>query len=241
MLDLLTRLVDKSLVVAEAQGGEARYRLLETVRQYAEREAAGGRRGGGGARPARATGAWRWPSGPTPQLSGARPGGLARRGWRPSTTTCGRRWSWSHGRAGRRRGRAAAGRGAGAVLALAGLPRRGAGAADGGAGARRRGGAAGGAGAGAAPGPGGSRRWTGDLGRARAQLEESRALALAAGDWRLAALATRHLALVAAAAGDLAERRALLEEALRLARRAGEPRELTWALGFLAHDLLVGG
>jgi len=35
VLDLLGRLVDKSLVLADAQGGEARYRLLETVRQYA--------------------------------------------------------------------------------------------------------------------------------------------------------------------------------------------------------------
>jgi predicted ATPase/DNA-binding XRE family transcriptional regulator len=34
-LDLLARLVEKSLVLAEAQGGIARYRLLETVRQYA--------------------------------------------------------------------------------------------------------------------------------------------------------------------------------------------------------------
>ncbi|HET9001388.1 MAG TPA: adenylate/guanylate cyclase domain-containing protein, partial [bacterium] len=34
VLDLITQLVDKSLVVAETQGGEARYRLLETVRQY---------------------------------------------------------------------------------------------------------------------------------------------------------------------------------------------------------------
>jgi predicted ATPase/class 3 adenylate cyclase len=36
-LDLLSHLVDKSLVVAEesAQGGERRYRLLETIRQYA--------------------------------------------------------------------------------------------------------------------------------------------------------------------------------------------------------------
>jgi predicted ATPase len=45
VLDLLTRLVDKSLVVvAEAQpGGTARYRLLETVRQYGgQRLAAGG-------------------------------------------------------------------------------------------------------------------------------------------------------------------------------------------------------
>jgi predicted ATPase/class 3 adenylate cyclase/DNA-binding CsgD family transcriptional regulator len=35
VLDLLARLVDKSLVVFEEQGAEARYRLLETVRQYA--------------------------------------------------------------------------------------------------------------------------------------------------------------------------------------------------------------
>jgi DNA-binding CsgD family transcriptional regulator len=35
VLDLLTLLVDKSLVVAENSGGPTRYRLLETVRQYA--------------------------------------------------------------------------------------------------------------------------------------------------------------------------------------------------------------
>jgi non-specific serine/threonine protein kinase len=35
VLDLLTSLVDKSLVMYDDQGGEARYRLLETVRQYA--------------------------------------------------------------------------------------------------------------------------------------------------------------------------------------------------------------
>ncbi len=34
ILDLLTQLVDKSLVVMETRGEEARYRLLETVRQY---------------------------------------------------------------------------------------------------------------------------------------------------------------------------------------------------------------
>jgi predicted ATPase/DNA-binding SARP family transcriptional activator len=34
-LDVLARLVDKSLVVAEEQGGVARYRLLDTVRHYA--------------------------------------------------------------------------------------------------------------------------------------------------------------------------------------------------------------
>ena len=36
VLDLLTLLVDKSLVVAEAGRGRTRYRLLETVRQYAQ-------------------------------------------------------------------------------------------------------------------------------------------------------------------------------------------------------------
>lgn len=34
ILNLLTQLIDKSLVVVETQGGEARHRLLETVRQY---------------------------------------------------------------------------------------------------------------------------------------------------------------------------------------------------------------
>ncbi len=34
VLDLLTALVDKSLVLTELQAGETRYRLLETVRQY---------------------------------------------------------------------------------------------------------------------------------------------------------------------------------------------------------------
>jgi predicted ATPase/class 3 adenylate cyclase len=34
VLDLLTQLVDKSLLIVETQSGEARYRLLETVRQY---------------------------------------------------------------------------------------------------------------------------------------------------------------------------------------------------------------
>jgi predicted ATPase/DNA-binding CsgD family transcriptional regulator len=35
VLDLLGQLVDKSLVIAEEQGGAVRYRLLETIRQYA--------------------------------------------------------------------------------------------------------------------------------------------------------------------------------------------------------------
>ncbi len=35
VLDLLAQLVNKSLVIADEQGGQVRYRLLETVRQYA--------------------------------------------------------------------------------------------------------------------------------------------------------------------------------------------------------------
>jgi tetratricopeptide (TPR) repeat protein len=35
VLDLLARLVDRSLVVFEQHGGETRYRLMETIRQYA--------------------------------------------------------------------------------------------------------------------------------------------------------------------------------------------------------------
>jgi predicted ATPase/DNA-binding SARP family transcriptional activator/Tfp pilus assembly protein PilF len=36
LLELLTQLVDKSLVIAEPQGEEKRYRLLETLREYAQ-------------------------------------------------------------------------------------------------------------------------------------------------------------------------------------------------------------
>ena len=36
MLDVLALLVDKSLVIAETAGGPTRYRLLETIRQYAQ-------------------------------------------------------------------------------------------------------------------------------------------------------------------------------------------------------------
>jgi predicted ATPase/DNA-binding SARP family transcriptional activator len=47
VLDLLDRLVDKSLVAVDQHAGEARYRLLETVRQYgAERLDAAGERAG---------------------------------------------------------------------------------------------------------------------------------------------------------------------------------------------------
>jgi non-specific serine/threonine protein kinase len=43
VLDLLTSLVDKSLVMVDMQHGEARYRLLETLRQYARDQLVGAR------------------------------------------------------------------------------------------------------------------------------------------------------------------------------------------------------
>jgi predicted ATPase/DNA-binding SARP family transcriptional activator/class 3 adenylate cyclase len=41
VLDLLSQLVDKSLVLAAEQGGEARYRVLETIREYGEEKLRG--------------------------------------------------------------------------------------------------------------------------------------------------------------------------------------------------------
>jgi predicted ATPase/class 3 adenylate cyclase len=38
MLEMMPRLVNKSLVIADDQGGQARYRMLETVRQFAREE-----------------------------------------------------------------------------------------------------------------------------------------------------------------------------------------------------------
>ena len=55
MLDLLTSLADKSLVLAEERSGTTRYRLLETVRAVRARSAAGERRGSATG----ATGTWR--------------------------------------------------------------------------------------------------------------------------------------------------------------------------------------
>ena len=45
VLDLLTSLTDKSLALAETRGGTIRFRLLETVRQYAEERLAAGAEG----------------------------------------------------------------------------------------------------------------------------------------------------------------------------------------------------
>ena len=92
VLGLLSYLVDKSLVVAREEGGEARYRLLETVRQYGreklsepgEEAEVRGRHAGyylGLAEEAE------------PELKAGGAGSVAGRGWRRSTTTCGRRYA----------------------------------------------------------------------------------------------------------------------------------------------------
>ena len=116
VLDLLTRLVDKSLVQAEAGG--RRRRATGCWRRCASTP------GSDWPRPARRSdcasgtppGAWRWPSGPSrAAVGGEQLAWLA--GWTPSTTTCGRRWpgAWSR----RARAGPAAGRPPVAVLALA--------------------------------------------------------------------------------------------------------------------------
>ena len=46
VLDLLSRLVEKSLVVSEAMAGESRFRLLETIRQYAREKLMGSEEAG---------------------------------------------------------------------------------------------------------------------------------------------------------------------------------------------------
>ena len=62
-LDLVDRLAGKSLVVAEPAAGGTRYRLLETIRQYAAEPAGRGRRGRAGPAAARRGVPARWRSG----------------------------------------------------------------------------------------------------------------------------------------------------------------------------------
>ena len=89
MLDLLSHLVDKSLVFVAEQDDEARYRMLETVRQYGREklEEIGEAEGTCGAGTPR--GSWRWPNEAEPNSRDAsRWSGWS--AWRSSTTTCGR-------------------------------------------------------------------------------------------------------------------------------------------------------
>ncbi|MEE3921986.1 hypothetical protein V2I01_38045 [Micromonospora sp. BRA006-A] len=116
VLDVLTGLVDKSLV--EATGG--RYRMLETIREFAAARLAGTATPGGCAtRTPRTSWIWRWPA-TRRCAAAARSGGCAprRRPRRPARGAAAR----GH------RNRAAAGRGAGVLLVAAGPARGGRGA-----------------------------------------------------------------------------------------------------------------
>ena len=56
VLDLMTRLIDKSLVVAVRNGDDYRYRMLETLRQYGRDQSGSGGRAGRVRRPAACVG-----------------------------------------------------------------------------------------------------------------------------------------------------------------------------------------
>jgi predicted ATPase len=221
VIDLLTGLVDKSLVLAETQadGSEERYRLLETIRQYAAE-----RLGEAGETEAARTRhlAWTvgWAERTAPQLIGhhqvrwLRRMALEHDNFRSALEWCraagdaaselrlvgalGRFWHLngpsSEGRFWLRH-------------ALEHSP----------------------------PAPSVPRalalNWAGRLatvngeGDDRQLLEESVAMARAAGDLRLLAFAQRHLSMAAQRQGDEAAARTALRAALETARRAGDRRE----------------
>jgi predicted ATPase len=94
VMDTLGALVDSSLVRPQARGGEPRFALLETIREYALERL----RGSGDwveAHDQHVDFSWPWPSRPKP-TSPARGSWRGWTGWRPSTTTCGPRCpGWS--------------------------------------------------------------------------------------------------------------------------------------------------
>ena len=89
VLDLLTRLVDKSLVVAEPSG-DGRYRLLETIRQYARDRLIEADEAEVDPAPASRPGTWHSSNGPRPSSSTAPSPVPGSSGSASSTTTCGR-------------------------------------------------------------------------------------------------------------------------------------------------------
>ena len=238
VLEALRRLVDQSLVVAEADPGaaEARYRLLETVRQYAterlreageaeavqahHRRLGGGSGGGGGARP-----------------PGARPAALAgapgRRAGQPAggpglgparDPGAGLRlagWLWPYWRI---RQRYAEGTDW-LARALAAAPEQGR-TADW---------------ARAALGAGILARDRSELAEARAHLEASLVCSRALGERELAAWALRDLGKLHLQLGDLGAAEGLLAEGLAIARIAGDRRGEAAALMIRVHAAAQGG
>ena len=89
VLDLLAQLVDKSLLVAEPTASEARYRMLETIRDYAQERLAEIRRrvrtlGG------TVTGSWLWSTRRDRASSPAAMQATGSPGSPTTTTTCAR-------------------------------------------------------------------------------------------------------------------------------------------------------
>ena len=238
-LELVERLVDASLVVAEERDGEMRYRLLETVRQYAAERLA--EAGDAGARATSARGV----------VPGARRGGragadrreadnLVRPSSRPSKTTSARRCPTWHGarepelrlrltialtRFWYVRGYLAEGRGAGSSGARRRPARPGpapeAARADGGAVAR------------AAPG----RLRSGHL----ASRRKASTVARETGEPRFVANALSNLGAIVLAAGDTERAEPLLEEAVALAREVGDERIAALAINNLGDLALTVG
>ena len=200
VLDLLGSLVNKSLVQAEEAGGEVRYGLLETVRQYGQERlaAAGGLAARAGPAPGLVPGPGR--GGGAPPVGRGGPGGLAGPAGGGARQPAGGAALGAGARG--RGGGAAAGRGAGVLLARPRLPGRGARLAGGRAGRGRRR-------TGRGPRQGARRggrlaSWQGDFGRAVALFEESLALYRALGDTRGIAAALEDLAIALERQGDYA-------------------------------------
>ena len=237
---LLARLVDRSLVVPGEAGGGRRYRLLETVREYAaERLADEGHAAAAAVRRGHAehyadlaeraaTGLWgpdqaAWLARLDAELGNMR----AALAWVTSAGGAGAgetglRLAGALWRFWGRRGRAGEGR--------AHLERL----------------LAGGAGAPAVRARGlfanAYLAWRqGDLGAARARGAAALALAEAAGDVHTALWARQGLGGTALAAGDAAGAEAILADGLVRARAAGEPVAVSWSLYFLGEASRIRG
>jgi predicted ATPase len=219
VLDLLLQLVDKSLVVADEQAGAERYRLLETIRQYAlEKLLASGEAAATRSRhrdfnlalaeraarelTGRDQAAWyRRLDAEHDNLRGALEWSRAEADGEKElrlAAALGRFWR-VQGHKGEGRTRLSE------ALAHAGT-----------APSAARGGAQ----LGRTPGVPAPRR------RAAPLAEEGVAVARAVGDQRLLAIALRHLAWVVEEHGDEPHRAALVEEALAIARAAGDEPEV---------------